>query len=161
MNELNLLRINQFSPYKVELINNEYLFETDHDIQYAVDFKDESSFKQPAYWFGLSNRSGKPSPNDKKIRMTIVLILEEFFRVNPDILLYMCDNANDQQAMRSRLFLRWFNAYRHQEEYYTRTEMIRDDEEENYITIIVKRTHPLLQVIINTFDMQIAMFRAK
>lgn len=161
MNELNLLRINQFSPYKVELINNEYLFETDHDIQYAISFDPEKlSDVIFAYWFNLANRSRKPSPNDKKIRMTIVLILEEFFRVNPDILLYICDNANDQQAMRSRLFLRWFNSYGHQEEFYTRTEMIRDEEEENYIAIIVKRTHPELQVIIDTFDKQIAMFRA-
>ncbi len=27
---------------------------------------------------------------------------------NPDILLYMCDSANNQQAQRSRLFLHWF-----------------------------------------------------
>lgn len=36
MNSLNLFRINQFSPYKVELVDDEYLFETDHNIQYAV-----------------------------------------------------------------------------------------------------------------------------
>lgn len=113
-----------------------------------------------AYWFNLANRSGIFSPNDKKIRTTIVLILEEFFRVNPDILLYMCDNADDQQAVRSRLFLRWFNAYGRQKDYYSRTEMIMDEQEENYIAIIVKRTHPQLQVIIDTFDQQIAMFRA-
>ena len=161
MNSLNLFRINQFSPYEVELVDDEYLFETDHNIQYAVSFDLETiSDSIIAYWFNLANRSGISSPNDKKIRTTIVLILEEFFRVNPDILLYMCDNADDQQAVRSRLFLRWFNAYGRQKDYFSRTEMIMDEQEENYIALIVKRTHPQLQVIIDTFDQQIAMFRA-
>lgn len=161
MNPLDLHRVNHYSPYKVELENGEYIFETDYGIQYAVDFKAEDFFGVfSAYWFGLSNRSLKPSPNDSKIRHTIIFILEEFFRSNPDILLYMCDNANDQQAMRSRLFLRWFNAYGQQEEYYTRTEIVKDETEENYIAMIVKRSHPQLQSIISVFDEQIAMFRS-
>lgn len=62
--------------------------------------------------------------------------------------------------MRSRLFSHWFNSYQFQEEYYARTEMIRDEGEENYISIIVKRTHPQLLDIIETFDKQIAMFKS-
>lgn len=38
--------------------------------------------------------------------------------------------------------------------------MIKDEGEENYISIIVKRTHPQLLDIIETFDKQIAMFKA-
>ena len=72
----------------------------------------------------------------------------------------MCDNADDQQAMRSRLFLRWFNAYGRQEQFYTRTEVVIDEGEENFIAIIVKRTHPYLQAIIDIFDEQITLFRA-
>jgi hypothetical protein len=72
----------------------------------------------------------------------------------------MCDSANDQQAMRSRLFLRWFNAYGRQAEYYTCTEMVKDGDEENYIALIVKRSHPLLQEIIEMYNEEIAMFRA-
>ena len=113
-----------------------------------------------AYWFNLSNRSHKASPGDRKIRTTIIFIIEEFFRQNPDILLYMCDSADEQQAMRSRLFLRWFNAYGQQADYYSRTEMILDEDEENYIALIVKRSHPRLQDIIAFFDEQVMMFRA-
>ena len=95
-----------------------------------------------------------------KIRTTVILIIEEFFRANPDILLYMCDSANNQQAQRSRLFLHWFNAYGQQADYYTSTEMVKDGDEENYIALIVKRNHPQLQTIIDVFNKQIAMFRA-
>ncbi len=161
MNKLNLERINEYAPYKVESVENEYLFETDNGIQYGVSFDPEEMPEDlTAYWFNLANRSMKASPNDRKIRTTIIFILEDFFRQNPDILLYMCDNANDQQAMRSRLFLRWFNAYGQQADYYTRTEMVKDETEENYIAIIVKRTHPRLDDIISMFDKQIALFRA-
>ena len=38
--------------------------------------------------------------------------------------------------------------------------MIWDGEEDNYIAIIVKRTHPRLQTIIDVFNEQIAMFKA-
>ena len=61
--------------------------------------------------------------------------------------------------MRSRLFLSWFNVYGQQAEYYTRTEMIKDGDEEDFIAIIVKRSHPQLQSIIKIFDDEITMFR--
>jgi len=38
--------------------------------------------------------------------------------------------------------------------------MVRDGDEENYIALIVKRSHPQLQTIIDVFNKQIAMFRA-
>ena len=161
MKPLDINRINQYSPYKLEQVGDMYLFETDFNIQYAVWFEqDPISTAMPAFWFNLTNRSQKASPNDSKIRSTIIFIVEEFFRSNPDILLYMCDNANEQQAMRSRLFLRWFKAYGQQAEYYTRTEMVKDGDEENYIALIIKRTHPHFQEVIDVFDKQIAMFRA-
>lgn len=40
------------------------------------------------------------------------------------------------------------------------TEMVKDGDEENYIALIVKRSHPQLQQIIDVFNRQIAMFRA-
>lgn len=161
MVNLDVKRINELSPYKIEVYGEEMIFETAFDIQYAVSFDPEEMFEGiVAYWFNLSNRSGKPSPNDTNIKLTVICILEEFFRSNPDILLYMCDSANDQQAMRSRLFLRWFNAYGAQKEYYTRSEVVMDEGEENYIAIIVKRSHPQLQTIIDLFDEQITIFRS-
>ena len=72
MNSLNLFRINQFSPYKVELVDDEYLFETDHNIQYAVSFDLETiSDSIIAYWFNLANRSGISSPNLQILQQVI------------------------------------------------------------------------------------------
>lgn len=161
MNSLDINHISILAPYKVLKDDGEYLFETDHGILYAVEFKEEPMFGSlTAYWFNLVNRSQKASPNDVKIRATVTCIIEEFFRANPDILLYLCDNANDQQAMRSRLFLRWFNGYAQQANYYIRTEMVMDEGEENYVALIVQRSHPQLQMVIETFDEIINQFKA-
>ncbi len=160
MNVLDTNRITRFAPYRVWSEDNEYRFETDNGILYAVNFEPESMLGGiPAYWFGLANRSQKASPGDVKIRATVTCIIEEFFRANPDILLYLCDSANDQQAMRSRLFLRWFNAYAGQQDFYIRSEVVVDEGEENYITLIVQRSHPQLLSIIATFDTVIEQFK--
>ena len=161
MNQLDLERINEYAPYKIEIESGQYIFETDHNILYGVSFdEDPTPIALKAYWFNLTNHSLKASPRDPKIRTTVILIIEEFFRSNPDILLYMCDSADNQQAQRSRLFLHWFDTYGQQKDYYTCTEMVKDGEEDNYIAMIVKRTHPQLQVVIDLFNKQIAMFRA-
>ncbi len=159
MKQLDLSRLFYTSPYPVRLDGDEYTFRTDHDIVYAVDFKEEQSFAPiPAYWFDLINRSHRPSPNDPKVRETVIRIIVEFFRVNPDIMLYMCDNANDQQAQRNRLFLRWFKGAEQSKQFYIKTALVEDEGIENFIAIIMPRQHPYLDDIIARFDAEIEMF---
>lgn len=159
MNAIDLNALNRVSPYLVIAYHDEYLFRTDHDIEYAVDFKQEEIFDPiPAYWFDLSNRSHKVSPNDSKVRETVIRIIMAFFDANPDILLYMCDTANDQQAQRNRLFLRWFNGAEQSKMFYIRTAKVMDEDVENFIAIIVPRSHPFLQNIVERFNAEVAMF---
>ena len=99
MNPLDIERLFLSCPYPVKRNGDEYTFKTDSGIVYSVDFKEELTFDPiPAYWFDLMNRSQKASPSDPKVRETVIRIIVEFFRANPDIMLYMCDSANDQQA---------------------------------------------------------------
>ena len=81
------------------------------------------------------------------------------FRKNPDILLYICDTANEQQAQRDRLFLRWFNGYEQKKKYAIRTATVIDEGCPNYVSIIVPILHPQLEMIISTFEREIAMFQ--
>ena len=159
MNQLDLDQLFYTCPYPVKYDGDEYTFRTDHDIVYAVDFKEEDSFSPiPAYWFDLSNRSHRPSPNDPKLRETVIRIIIEFFRQNPDIMLYMCDNANDQQAQRNRLFLRWFKGAEQSKLFFIKTAVVVDEDMENFIAIVVPRQHPYLNDIIARFDSEIEMF---
>lgn len=159
MNGLDFSRINLFSPYPVWESDKELFFKTDYDILYSVSFEQDEMIEQTAYWFRITNRSGKKSPSDKKIQQTVIVIIEEFFRTNPEILLYMCDTANEQQAQRDRLFLRWFNSYSQKGKYVIKTALVMDEGEANYIALIVPSNHPALQDVITTFDEEINMFQ--
>ena len=160
MNPLDTERLFLSCPYPVKQDGDEYTFKTDNGIVYSVDFKEEPTFSPiPAFWFDLTNLSHKASPNDPKVRETVIRIIVEFFRVNPDIMLYMCDNANDQQAQRNRLFLRWFMGAEQSKLFYIKTALVVDENIENFITIILLRNHIYLDAIINRFDEEIEMFK--
>ena len=160
MNQLDTDRISRRKVYKVWHENGEYIFQTDHGIVYAVGFDEEDFLSgSPAYWLGLTHRSGKSSPNDPKVRAAVIGIIEEFFLQNPDILLYMCDTADEQQAQRNRLFLRWFNGYEQQQKYCIHTAFIVDEGIETYVALIVQRSNPHLDTIIAQFDEQTMMFK--
>ena len=163
MNALDANRINVNSPYKVWTDGEVVHFTTDNDINYAVDFDYDSNPYFTAYWLNLTNESGKASPGDAKIPRTVICIIEEFFRVNPDIMLYMCSTVNGQQAQRARLFLSWFNGYAQQQRYVIRSYEVKSTDAEGkptkeYVALIVQRTHPQLEEIIARFDSEVAMF---
>lgn len=165
MNALDTNRINVNSPYKVWAEGFVLHFETENGIRYAVDFDCEDNPLYTAYWLNLTNESHKSSPGDRLIPKTLICIVEEFFHQNPDILLYMCSTDNNQQAQRSRLFLRWFNGYEQQQKYVLRAAEIPGADPEGkpsseYVAMIVPRTHPQVQAIIDLFDEEIAMFQA-
>ena len=160
MNTLDLNLINAHSEYLVWLSpNGKYLFRTDYNILYAVDFELDSNLNFTAYWFNLTNLEHQSSPGDKKIAQTVVCIIEEFFRQNPDILLYMCSTEGGKQAQRARLFLRWFNGAEQQKHYVARSMEVRGEEgRKEYVALIVQRSNPQLEEILATFDEETAMF---
>ena len=52
-------------------------------------------------------------------------------------MLYICDNANDQQSQRNRLFLRWFRGAEQSKQFYIKTAVVVDEGMENFIAIVV------------------------
>jgi len=110
MHAFNLTRLNFHSPYKVWIDNGSYKFLTDYGVQYRIEFVENNNIweDEKAYEFGILNENKKNSPNDSKVKATIQCIIEEFFLTNPDILLYQCETGDSRQAMRARLFTRWF-----------------------------------------------------
>ena len=163
METLNVTRININAPYKVWNEGSIYRFETDNGIKYLVDFELDNNPFYTAYWFNLTNPEHTKSPGDIKIAKTVVCIIEEFFRLNPEVLLYMCSTDNGQQAQRSRLFLRWFNGYEQQKRYVIKTTEVKGVDSEGkprkeYVALIVPRVHPLLDEIIERFEEEVQMF---
>lgn len=160
---LDLNRLNLHSPYSVWQVSEfNYGFITDYGVLYRINFVDDQTiWQQGAYEFSILNENKKTSPNDRKLRDTVFAVIEEFFRCNPDILLYQCETGDNRQSMRDRLFLRWFNEYEFSQHYYIKVSTIVAEEQVNYAAIIVQRDNPNLSEIIRDFDNFIGFFSQK
>ena len=163
MNSLNLDNINFHSPYIVGFDGKAFIFTTDNTITYRVDFELDSNPFFTAYWFNLANPQHQKSPGDVKIAQTVICIIEEFFRMNPEVLLYLCSTDSGQQAQRARLFLRWFNGYEQQKRYAIKSYDVKSTDADGkpikeYVALIIQRTNPRLEEIIQRFDSEVAMF---
>lgn len=162
MQAFNLTRLNLHSPYKVWLEDGSYKFISDFGVQYRMEFvPNQDIWKDGAYEFGILNENQRNSPNDVKVKETVQCIIEEFFLTNPDILLYQCETGDNRQAMRARLFTKWFNEYALRDRFYVKVSVLKDEESDNFIALIVQKSNPSLDSIKQTFDNFIGFFSQK
>ena len=157
---LDLTFINSRSPYTVWKGEGFYSFYSEYGILYSVEFEKDYFGGNPVYWFNLTNRSSKASPNDRNVQATIVCIIEEFFRSNTDVILYMCDTADNQQAMRARLFSRWFNTYEAKQSYIMKTAIVETEGQQDFVVLIVSPRHPHAKLIAELFDAEVSALKA-
>lgn len=162
MKSLNLDLLNIHSPYSVWNVGRYgYGFKTQYGVLYRVIFEpDQTIWENGAYEFSIINENSVSSPNDKNVQRTIIAIIEEFFRNNPDILLYQCETGDNKQAARERLFLKWFSEYA-DNKYIIRVSEIVAERISNYAAVIVQKTNPQLSRIINDFDNFVGFFKNK
>lgn len=154
MKSLNLDRLNIKSPYSVWAVDEKtYGFRTDYAVFVRIEFAPNTLiWEEGACEFVLSNESNKPSPNDNKLKETVMTIIEEFFFCNPEILLYQCETGDNKQDARGRLFLRWFNEYEFRKNFHFTISRITAEGINHYATLIVQNNHPNLQDIIADFE---------
>ena len=112
----------------------------------------DTIWKSGAYQFIIVNENNTPSPNDSELRKTIFCIIEDFFKANPEILLYLCETGDDKQASRNRLFVRWFKEYARKHLYYFETVEMQADGIDNFAAIIVQKINPKLNEIVEAFN---------
>ena len=98
---LSLERINSGeTPYQVEPTeqNGFYQFFTDGGVHYSVGFmEDDVLLSKNSYQLIIANINNHKSPRDRKVRDTIVSIVDEFFRCNNSTLLYICETGDNKQ----------------------------------------------------------------
>lgn len=158
MNELSTDRINEHSPYDVEYDGDVLIFTSAQGVTFAVDFDEDTNPYFPAYWLNLRNVYHRPSSGDKQIAQTVICIVEEFFRQNDDVLLYICSSEDGHQAQRARLFVRWFNGAEQRKNYVSRSVEVRGEGITEYVALIAPRNRPDLEEILSFFDAEIEMF---
>ena len=161
MHALNLETLNLKAPYLVECQNeSDYTFKTDFGVNCIVSFMDDYAiWQEGAYQFIIGNENNTSSPNDYKLRDTIICIIEAFFEANPDILLYVCETGDGKEAFRNRLFMRWMNEYIGKESFIVDHFEIKAEGVTNFAAIIIQRSNPDAVAIINEFHEYLEVLR--
>ena len=154
MIEFSLQHILQNSPYDITLSETGFIFLTDNGIHYRVSFDEEDMVLGgcKTYQFILQNVEHARAPHDPKIEETVLAIINEFFRSNQHVLLYVCDTSDGKEGGRNRLFLRWFERHATPDRFTICTANAHVEGEMVYIAIIVDNSNPNLQAITDDFN---------
>ena len=156
MNQLNIETINRKAPYpvvQIEGLPHLYYFHTDHGVDYEISIKANDMFiPSGAYTLDIRNIYNQPSPGDDKLRLTLLALIEEFFRCNNDVMLYVTETKDEKQAVRNRLFVRWFNKYELHHQYVIRIAQGKMDGQMNFMAIILRKDNLKLQMAIEEFE---------
>ena len=164
MRPLSIAAINETSAYEVSEVSESCCqFFTDHGVHCSVEFVlDDSLMSRETYHLIVVNVNHQKSPSDVKVRDTIITIIDEFFEKNNTTLLYICETGDKKQALRNRLFERWFSTYERKTQYTFVASSLKDDEGiENYAAIIVRNDNPDLSSIVSEFTTTISLLSAK
>jgi Family of unknown function (DUF6169) len=105
-------------PYNFKISgSNKYIFETETDILYSVEFTEGSYYfhrlPEYIYVFELSinilrvDENISP-PYDKRVEVTVVKILSTFLSSKENAVIYICQNLDDRHYARKRKFDAWF-----------------------------------------------------
>ena len=165
MKSLSLGLINKGSAYCVTRDERDGFFHffTDNGVHYSVGFLEEDALlSKEAYQLIIANLNNRKSMRDRKVRDTIVSIVDEFFNRNNATLLYICETGDNKQGMRSRLFEYWFSTYNRKAFFTTlSSSVIESDGTINYAAIILRNDNPYLTEIITEFSASIQILNQK
>ena len=87
---------------------------------------------------------------------TIISIIEVYFESGALALSYVCDIRDGRQAARNRLFTLWFRSYPFNNDYKLINKRIVVEDNEYYISLIVRMDDPLSGPAISEFKEIIA-----
>ena len=154
MIDFSLKNILEKSPYDITLSEVGFIFRTDNDVHYRVSFDEEDIILGgcKTYQLILQNVEHKRTPYDPKVELTVLAIIEEFFRSNLYVLLYICDTSDGKEGGRNRLFLRWFERHASPEQFTIKTAKAQVENEYIYAAIIVENRNPMLKAITDDFE---------
>ena len=111
MIQLSLKTLNEKSPYQITIVEDDgYDFVTSQGIHYTIALiGDQPLGGCETFQFIDQKVEHQHSSHDPKVGTTILTIVDQFFRENLNVLLYICDDSDGREAKRNRLFLSWFN----------------------------------------------------
>lgn len=131
-----------------------FIFKTDYGIHYRVSFDKEDIVlgNCETYQLILQNVENVRMPHDPKVELTVLAIINEFFRANQYVLLYICDTSDGKEGSRNRLFLYWFEKHAEPNRFTICTAHAQIEDEVVYAAIIVDNRNPMVNEITADFE---------
>lgn len=141
---LSVDNINAKSPYwVVQLSDMQFRFITKNGIRYRVGFyADEYFLGDKAFHFFIDNEDESFAPKDVDVFKVIMLVIEEFFRQDSSVMLYICDPHDHRENVRNFLYKRWFDSYENKDKLTLQAEELNFDGYIVYTGMILRNDHP-------------------
>lgn len=146
--------INEKSPiWVLQLDDLLFRFVTRNGIKYRVGFYPDKYFlENGAYHFFLERVDDIHSPYDPDVYQVVSIIIEEFFRDDTNVMLYICDPSDQRDEIRYRLYRYWFDRFGRKEEFILKDVTISIGQTNIYAGLLIMKSNPAYQLIIDAFD---------
>lgn len=146
--------INEQSPYWViQLDDMLFRFVTKNGIRYRVGFYPDTFFlTEGAYHFFIEKVQNESVPFDPDVFNVVSLIIEEFFRCQSNVMLYICDSTDNREEARSKLYRNWFESYSNKDKYTLADAAIPFEGMSVYAGMLIRKDHPAYELVVDAFD---------
>lgn len=151
------------SSYDIEFTgsnDNLYVFSTTQGYTYNIFFKPSGYvfakhpvFADDTFEFVISLTNGPADSlplSDPLIEPTIVKIFQDFFARRGVVVVYICDSSDNRQAVRHRMFNRWFDRYKHLG-FVKFDAQLLDPSSTIYTSVMVHRSYPHRTAVFEAF----------
>ena len=154
MIQISLSNINLRAAYHVTSPDNgQFVFTTDQGKTYKIGFiQDYMISDDGVYQFFINTEDEFKTAPDKRVRQTVMVVLEEFFRQKEVVLDYICDTGDNRQAARSRIFNSWFRLFANQNLFTLRPMSVKAEGIEFFAAVVLRNDNPRFSNIIDAIQ---------
>ena len=158
-----LAELNKKSPYMLESSGSySFSFITTQGKKYEIGFiQDLMISDEGVYQFFITTEDQFKTVLDSKIRQTVLVVIEEFFKNEGAVLDYICATEDHRQASRDRLFHQWYMNSLEKDLFHLRNMSIDIDGTEYFATVIMRNDNPRFEAMTEAIDRFIEDFQDK
>ena len=158
-----LAELNKKSPYMLESSGSySFSFITTQGKKYEIGFiQDLMISDEGVYQFFITTEDQFKTVLDSKIRKTVLVVIEEFFKNEGAVLDYICATEDHRQASRDRLFHQWYTNSLEKEQFHLRNMSIAIDGTEYFASVIMRNDNPRFEAMTEAIDRFIEDFQDK
>ena len=158
-----LAELNKKSPYMLESSGSySFSFITTQGKKYEIGFiQDLMISDEGVYQFFITTEDQFKTVLDSKIRQTVLVVIEEFFKNEGAVLDYICATEDHRQASRDRLFHQWYTNSLEKDLFHLRNMSIAIDGTEYFASVIMRNDNPRFEAMTEAIDRFIEDFQDK